>query len=306
MLKYFSCLRPLNLGIVYVTQVLFYFIFFPVDFTCPVSDSNDFAYLALRPPMIYLFALVTVLIAAGGYLINDYFDFESDLANRKEHRLDSKTEYLLYYVLVVFLGFLLSLYIAMVIGKVLLATIYFIAVLAMYLYSAVWKRKVLIGNLVVALFSAFVVLILVYAERDYLFSNLNKWDSNLPEMIIYSAFAFLISMVREIIKDIEDMEGDRMAGYKTLPIVESTKVARSVAVFFGLVLLATLLYWGSKITLGSPYIVSGTMIGLLLMPLSYVLFGLLSEKYFKPTRLSKVCKFIMISGILFLLLSVNF
>lgn len=263
-------------------------------------------YLTLGSPMIFLFALVTVLIAAGGYLINDYFDFESDLINEKKHRLDSKTAYLLYYALIVFAGFSLSLYIAMSIGKVLLATIYLIAVAAMYLYSAIWKKKVLIGNIVVALFSAFVVAILIYAEKAYLFGGEGESTTILSEMVVYCVFAFLISMVREIVKDMEDIKGDEMAGYNTLPLVHGMSLSRYAAIGFGLLLLSTLIYWVSVYDFVFPPLILIYFVGFLVLPLMYVLFCLMNEKYFKPWLVSRICKSMMIFGIFFLLLTVNF
>ena len=285
--------------IVFLTQVLFYNLFFPSGYYCLSGlELEDLPQLVLEFPMIYFFSLVTVLIAASGYLINDYFDFESDLSNNKKYRLKNKTVYLSYYAIIVFIGFILSVYIAFSIGKVLLAGIYILAVAALYLYSAKWKKQALIGNVVVSLFSAFVILILLYAEKDFLATKSELFPVDTTQMFIYAGFAFLVSMVREIIKDIEDIGGDMAVGYRTLPIVYSLEVAKSIATIFGLALLVMITFWIYHLCLVMNYrLIVLSSIFLLVLPIVYVLSRLLFQKTINPQHLSKVCKLHMIIGI---------
>ena len=308
MLAFIKSIRPLNLGIVYLTQVAFYYLFFlAVPWIEPTG--NCWMQLNLGSLYIHFFAFVTVIIAASGYLINDYFDFESDLLNQKTNRLSSRTTYLSAYWVSNVIGFLLALYLARSNGQLYLAGIYIAAVAALFLYSAVWKKKVLIGNVVVALFSAFVVVILIYAEKEYLFdleTNTCRRPgiSTIQLMLLYSGFIFLISMVREIVKDIEDVNGDAQLGYCTLPIVYGCKAARMIAVIFSIGLLTLLAYWALVMKANAALLAMVYLILLIILPLIYLIFYLMYYSTdFNAAFASKYCKFIMLSGLGFIILS---
>ena len=305
MLRLLRCIRPLNLALVYLTQILFYSLFFP-SLGCG-NGYEEFGYykLVLSSPYIFLFAFITVSIAASGYLINDYFDFDSDLKNAKTNRLRSKSANLVYYWVIVLIGFLLSLWMALVVvNQVLLAGIYLVAVAALFMYSAVWKKQVLIGNVVVSLFSAFVILILIYAEREYLAHTPKEFEVDLSSILIYSGFAFLVSMVREIIKDIEDVSGDKTVGYRTLPIVYGIARAKGIASFFAWWLLLLIIGWMTYLYLGvTPRMILLISVMLLCIPVSYVLIKLLSKVKMNPKQLSQVCKVHMILGIVVLIIN---
>ena len=297
MIQYLLCLRPLNLFIVAMTQILCYhFIFLSKALPANVN-------WVLAPPGIYLFTIVTVCIAAGGYLINDYFDYESDRYNDKRHRLSNKFTTLKYYAVVLILGFLLAFKIAIDIGKPPLAGIYIVASALLYLYSSHWKKQVLIGNLVVSGFTAFVIVMLLYAEQDVI-SSLSRLQHEVVvnSILAFSTFAFLINMVREIIKDIEDIEGDKAEGYKTMPISMGIPKSRIVASFYGIVLLFVLFGWMWYAAWTVDVKVLGFCSFTLFAPLVFILFKLLRTKTALPSSLlSTMCKLMMISG-LFLLI----
>ncbi len=305
MLRFVRCIRPLNLALIYLTQILFYNLFFPSAFCGNGYNEAGYDKLVLSDPYIYLFAFITVIIAASGYLINDYFDFDSDLKNAKTNRLNNKSAYLAYYWIVVFLGFILSLWLALVvINKVLLAGIYVMSVAALFLYSAKWKKKVLIGNIVVSLFSAFVILILIYAEKDYLTHTPKEHEVDLLSMFIYSGFAFFVSMVREIIKDIEDVSGDKAVGYRTLPIVSGIERAKSIASYFAWGLLVLIIGWMTNLYWSGTLLIILLLSGLLLVaPVLYVLVGMLSKTKMNPSLLSSICKIHMVFGIFVLIIN---
>ncbi len=297
MLKYLTCLRPLNLLIVYLTQVFIYYLFFTPFRGTIKYDWN------LYPPTIIFFALVTVSIAASGYLINDYFDHESDELNSKRNKLP-RFHNLYYYFFIVLIGFCMALGIALHIGKPLLTLIYLVAVTLLFLYSAIWKKRVLIGNLVVALFSAFVVVILLYAELDHLQNMPNESAATkIIPLTAFSIFAFLISMMREIIKDIEDHEGDKAAGYLTLPIVYGTLRAQRVAAFFGLSLVASLFIWIKYFMISLPLWLPILVMAFLIFPIGYILLKLFSKSELNAALLSKLSKAIMIFGLIFLIIT---
>lgn len=198
----------------------------------------------------------------------------------------------------------MALGIALHIGKPLLTLIYLVAVTLLFLYSSIWKKRVLIGNLVVALFSAFVVVILLYAELDHLQNMPNESAATkIIPLTAFSIFAFLISMMREIIKDIEDHEGDKAAGYLTLPIVYGTLRAQRVAAFFGLSLVATLFIWIKYFMVPLPLWLPILVMAFLIFPIGYILLKLFSKSELNAALLSKLSKAIMIFGLIFLIIT---
>src|SRR5690606_29561780 len=113
-------------------------------------------------------------------------------------------------------------------------------------YSTYFKQRVLIGNVIVSIFCAFVAGIVWFAER-HTFAELQQQDVPLAwhvQLVLsfYLSFAFLSTMFREIIKDMEDVKGDDTLHCRTLPIVFGIRRAKWVAAFFGFVLLLGLFY----------------------------------------------------------------
>ncbi len=282
---------------VFVTQLIFYFLFI----IPPRIGISSTAY-QLESPKIYVFAFVTVLITLGGYLINDYFDKETDKINDKS-RLSPKSLLHLYFV-ILFLGFILAFALALALGQPALSLIYLIAVALLYMYSAIWKRQVLIGNVIVSLFTAAVPLILLYAERDQLdMLNVKNIESTTSSIVFFSAFTFLISMVREITKDIEDLEGDSAAGYRTLPIVYGIERAKSIAGFYGFVLMGTLLLWQFySLRFTSDNLFTHLFVFIFLYaPVIFLVVKLLGKSAHWKS-LSQLCKAIMIFGLLLIII----
>jgi len=291
LLKYLTCLRPVNLVIVFLTQIIFYYVLFdPTE----VSTQEN---LRMYPILIHVFATITVLITASGYLINDYFDYETDVINRKTAKIPKYHNLMLYYT-IVFFGFGMAWWMADYVGNVSLSIIYLGAILMLYLYSARWKRKVLIGNLVVAGFTAGVPLILLVAEWDFLQLQEEAVANEIVAvLLIFGVFAFLINLTREIIKDIEDMEGDKAAGYRTLPLTYGLTITKRVAGGVSLILLSvislTCMTVANDIT---PLLL--VMVGLVAAQNIYLIIKLLWSKDLNPCHTSKVSKFMMLTGLI--------
>ncbi len=199
-----------------------------------------------------LFVGVTVLIAAGGYVVNDLFDACTDSVNRPERRWVGKAvargqAWRLYWALTA-VGALLSCYLAWAVGNPELWGIYWLAVGGMFAYSRYLKGSPLWGNLFVACFTAFVVWIVWFANRQVLAVFAERqpehfaWLQGL--MWSYCIFAFLATLVRELVKDLEDVRGDRRAGLRTLPLVAGMRFAKRLAQAVGILLGAALLLAG--------------------------------------------------------------
>ena len=244
-------IRLPNLLIIALTQLLLrYAVFGPFlyhDSGIEPSSLADFLILVL----------ITVLIAAGGYIINDYFDVKIDAVNKPDKITIDRNipargaiaTHLIINAVAIILGF----YLAYKVGNFTFGLIFpFLSVL-LWLYSASYKRTFLWGNIIVAALSAFVVLIVWLFEFFHLrldpasFASLIKPMSHVTSIILaYALFAFLVTVVREVIKDMEDAEGDQRYGCRTLPLVIGQRNSRLV-IFSLLILSMILLGYGMLI-----------------------------------------------------------
>ena len=257
----------------------------------------------------FLFIVITyVLIAAAGYIINDYFDVNIDQVNKPEKvvvgEYISRRWVIFWHLIFSLLGIYIStiafpfqLYWHIHVAN--LATILFL-----WFYSTNFKKDFLVGNVVISIltawsiavvyFSKFTVAELVHPEVG---STANVRFFKL--MLLYSAFAFILTLVREALKDMEDMEGDEKFGCKTLPIVWGlmpTKVYIAVWLMVVIVMLAVIQIF--VLPLGWWISIIYCLV-LIVAPLIYVLVKL--PKAFSSadfTRLSFWIKLAMFSGIL--------
>ena len=301
-MAYIDLIRPKNLLIVAFTQLFFqYIIIVPVFDFLGIPRSLDGFNLSLL-------IVCTVLITAGGNVINDYYDREIDIANNRISGAQKLTlpQIFNYYLLILHAGGLLAIYIAYQTANLKLFWIYPLAVGLLFLYSYRLKHLPLIGNVVVSLFTALVIFILLFAERegvDYI------WTIDLAEANIlrycsvgFMSFAFLVNLVRELIKDMEDEEGDRLHGAKTLPITIGIKATKTCCYVLMSLLFIALLYWSSSVIEIRWAVANKLYHGLILiLPLFYFLF-----KIYKSTTkqdyhsISQQLKLYMIAGLLYL------
>lgn len=158
-------------------------------------------------PRLFILSVATVSIAASGYVINDYYDIKIDLINKPERVVIGKSITRRYAILIhtllsiagVLLGLLLS-------WKI--AAVNFASATLLWWYSNSLKRQPFIGNFVVALMTGVAI---------WLVDSLYKTGHML--IVTYASFAFFLTLIREIIKDMEDLKGDQTFGCQTLPIV---------------------------------------------------------------------------------------
>lgn len=177
--------------------------------------ANNHSFVFFTHPIFWAVGIAIVWIAAGGYWINDVYDFKIDKINKPERTiinafLSVKKVLSVYW----FMHILLFLAVVLVTKK--LTIILIGASILLFLYAAWLKRTSLVGNMLVAFMTA---LVLMMAGFIYTF--------NLP-LIWAAIFAFEINLVREIVKDIEDIEGDLRFQLKTLPIQAGVQTARLI------------------------------------------------------------------------------
>src|ERR1035437_6396446 len=154
----------------------------------------------------FLLILSTMLIAAAGYIINDYFDIKTDKINKPEklyinHGVKRRVAIFIHMQFNL-VGFMLGAYVAYKAGNIYLAALPFLSIMALWFYSTHFKRQVLIGNLIVSILSALIPLQVLLFEKP-LIENIENLTFLYATVICFASFAFLLSMAREIIKDLE-------------------------------------------------------------------------------------------------------
>ncbi len=294
-------LRPLNLILVFLTQIIFYFLLFQ-----PLSEYN--IELVLLPELIYLFSICTICITAAGYLSNDYFDFEGDLINDKAQKLKSRTSVLLSYYIILFVGLFLAIFIALKLNNIQLVWIYVVASVLLFIYSSHLKSSILIGNILVSSFISGVILIFLLAEhkalREFIAIDENSAGELLSIISFYAVFAFCVNMFREIVKDIQDIAGDKDSGMTNFPIKYGLGRANLLASFFLIILMISLfsLYYYSDIfEVGMNFLFLYFVI--LHVSIAYLIYRTLQFKSSHEFDFSnKMSKVIMFGGLLLIIL----
>lgn len=258
-----------------------------------------------------ILVLATLLITAGGYVINDYFDIKTDLINRGEVIVGTKIprrKAMMWHNVLNIVGVAAGFYISWKAGYFWLGTLFLIVSGLLYFYSASYKRQFLIGNIVVSILTAMVPMLVVLFEWPFLYRYYAVNATVMPGIGIifywvggFAIFAFLTTLTREIIKDIEDFEGDMAYGRNTVPVVIGILTSRIVSICLIIITLALLysiwyFYLYDKITL--TYITA-----VIALPLLYTIFLLAKGKTRKQLHsASSLMKIVMLTGILYSLL----
>ncbi len=257
-----------------------------------------------------LLVLSTVLITASGYIINDYFDTESDLYNKPDRvtvgKSISKKRAMNIHIALNVIAVAISFYISIKIGIFKLGFVFVIIAGLLWFYSSSYKRQFLIGNLIIALLIGLVPFMVAIFEvptlnqvyRDSLIQTSRNFNQIIFWIAGFSFFAFFVTLIREIIKDIEDLEGDFTFGSNTLPII--------IGVFYSKIIVISLIV----LTIVALYFVHFSYIGnlnsliyisvLLVIPFLFLIYKLILAKTKENFHFaSNVVKIIMVLGILY-------
>ena len=262
--------------------------------------------LALTDWQYALLVIATVSIAAGGYIINNVMDVETDTQNKPENvivgKYISETQAYNLYIGFTVIGVALGFYLSNVINKPSFSSVFIIIAASLYFYATSLKQSLLIGNVIVALLLSISVLIIGMFD---LFPVTHQ--ENRPVMALlfgilidYAIFAFIINFIREVVKDLEDVEGDRNQGMHTLPIVFG--MSRTTKLVFGLSLIPFYLivnYINTNLFAFDLFFATLYAIVFVLAPLIYFTIKIWSAKTTKDFHhLSTVLKLILFFGIL--------
>jgi 4-hydroxybenzoate polyprenyltransferase len=307
---FFQLIRWRNLLIVLLTQ---WFIW-----QCVIHPMNGWSAVPvfLTPFRFILLSLSTVFIAAAGYIINDYFDVKIDVINRPQkviiEKVISRRAAILWHSFFNISGFALALYLAREMGNYYVVIIQLVCTILLWFYSTTFKRQFVTGNVVVALLTGLTVMILAVFEpalyphinfQYFLTLNGRLLVNPFGVIAVYTYFAFMLTWMREIVKDMEDFKGDAEDGCVTMPIVIGLQKSTYYVLFFGILTLIPLTVAAIKLFSGSWSVLGGYIFIALILPLTCWLIFLPKKATVQHySKASKYLKFIMLVGIASLLL----
>lgn len=287
---YFNLIRWKNLLLIIYVYLLIKFIFFPSFSIETVLSLFQF----------FLLLISIILISAAGYIINDIEDVVSDKINKPKKLIVTKNitteKALKWYKITNTIGISFGIVFSLNINNPIVSFIFIGTSLLLYYYAKKLKSKPLIGNLIVAFLIGFSIFILAIFEFGFLIKNEPKHLA-FNIIITLSIFAFFLNLTREIIKDIEDINGDYALKTNTLPILLGVNRTKSIALITLIFPIGLLL----NIFLNYSEIYKFTMLYLLIavfVPLLYVaikLFSAKKKKHFK--KISTLLKITMFLGV---------
>lgn len=238
-----------------------------------------------------LLVIAMVLIQAGGYVINDIFDMDIDAINKPEKRIVGKIfterQANLYYIALTIIGLGCGLAASVMANGKNFYTIFAALILLacfLYSYSSRYKKELVIGNLIVSLSVAFAVflpwlfqVLSMLGDQEMLLENQEWMHVTLHIVLIYTVFAFMMTLIREIVKDMEDVKGDGRSHCRTIPVVWGMNTALIIVIA-----LSFLTCLGVSITSDYLYKEFGLSITSYMLKASYLLllgFGIAGNTY---------------------------
>lgn len=314
MRAFFNLIRWQNLFIVALTMVLMrYAVIAPLISKIGVTlikGTGKEIPMTIQFPWFFFILLVaaTVLITAGGYVINDYFDIKTDLINKGKVIVGTKIprrQAMMWHTIFNIAGVAIGFFISWKAGYFMLGALFLLVSGLLYFYSASYKRQFLIGNLVVAILTAMVPLLVVVYEWPALYRFYKINALSLPEInfIFYwvggfALFAFLTTLTREIIKDIEDFDGDIAYGRNTVPVVIGVLSAKIVSIC--LVIVTVILLYLTWYFFVNDIITLIYLSAVIVLPLLFVVYKIVVSNNRKQLhKASTIMKIVMLTGILY-------
>lgn len=238
----------------------------------------------IKNPELFLLVFASTMVAGAGYIINDYYDVKIDAINKPKKmiidRVIRRREAILLHFLFSFFGILTATVVSYKIG---LITAF--AAFLLWYYSNDMKRRAFTGNLAVATLSGLAVIIVAFLYKK-----------NYAIVAVYALFSILISIVREIIKDLEDMKGDSNFGCKTLPIRLGPRKTKLIVYLFLALLSVFTIYVSCYFKEINTFRALAFFINIFAILFSYFLYKADTKKAY--SELSFACKMIMLFGIL--------
>lgn len=280
--QFFKLIRFSNLLVMILTMCVFYGLLSNYHLTRQYAGAFNlkgvtdyaptlFEKIGLTDSNFILLIVSVVLIAASGNIINDYFDLKADRVNKPDRLIIDKYIKRRWAIILNWtfsiIGFFISLYLSFTLNNWWIVIVSFGAINLLYFYSAIYKRKFLIGNILVAFLIAILPFYVFIYGANTEFGTNSPFGSNdavffsdnILTIIGYCAFAFLLNLIREIIKDLADIKGDLLLKSDTLPIrigIGKTKTIIYILIGIALVSLSYYLINSTSSTVHSEQVLS--------------------------------------------------
>lgn len=309
--KFIAWIKLVRLPNIIILAAIFILLHFGVYM--PVYASLNVA-MPMNGWVFSVFVLSVCMIASGGNVINDYFDYQIDLINKPQkliiEKLIPKQSAMTGYMILTLTGIAGGFVTGWLLGEFKLGFFFGFGALMLYMYSESYKQKLWIGNLIIALLGFLFILLLWIVEFFALRQNAGSFVMVYPSLLKisvlmggYAVFAFLTTLIREIIKDMEDVKGDKKNGCRTIPIVKGIPTARKIV--SGLIVFTILLLFYCGYLCGKHDLL--VLSKVLLYVIDVTLIILLTRFYKANTKgefhvASVLMKYIMVIGILSILL----
>lgn len=260
----------------------------------------------------WILVVSTALIAAAGYIINDYFDVKTDIINHPEtvviDRVIKRRYAMLMHLIFSGIGLILGAWLAYKCFALRLVLFQIIAITLLWFYSTHFKKQLLTGNIVISILTGLIPLMpFAYEVLSGVNNNTAYFDQHSQEVKLLSiivglfgGFAFLTSLIREIIKDMEDFNGDIQTGSKTMPIAWGIITTKVVTFFLIVITLGVLSFsvfklWQWHHKTSSFYLLMTVFIPLLILIVQVIK----AKTPFHYKIASLLLKFIMLFGVAF-------
>lgn len=281
---------------------------------CAILDAAFFGE-QLSSWMLTLLTISVVFIAAGGYAINDYFDVKIDVINRPDKlivtRELSKQQAMLCHQVMTGIGAICGLLLAVWLRSWSLGIVFIFVPGLLWFYSSSYKRQFIVGNLIVSLATALVPLIVAMANVAILYKRFGAdvmRFSDVPYQLYawlggFAAFAFLTTLCREIIKDLQDQVGDRELECHTLPIKLGETWTKIIVIT---ILIAVLILGAVAVFQWMPFGKTWQAVSVryyvfgLLLPILCNIYMIIAARISSDYKAAQhLMKFIMLIGVLF-------
>ncbi|MBC7875074.1 MAG: geranylgeranylglycerol-phosphate geranylgeranyltransferase [Ferruginibacter sp.] len=295
---FLKLVRLPNLFFMALTQVLFQFCIYHTLYkdAVPATDLCRFT----------LLVFASLFIAAAGYIINDYFDINIDEVNKPHKMVVDKLIHrrwaIAWHFMLSAAGVILTVVALPFLQKWYLVLANILCVVLLWFYSTKFKKGFLSGNIVISLLTAWTILIIFFSKFD-LVDAFGSGNSNNHKFfrlaLLYAGFAFIISLIREAIKDMEDMPGDAKYGCRTMPIVWGVNVTKVYVTVWLVVLIAILIILQVYVLQFKWWFAIAYSMLAIIFPLLVILVKLrksVTTDHFH--QLSSLTKFVMLTGIL--------
>lgn len=295
-MKYLHLFRINNLLLLAAMQVAFRYGFYAWQGITPALLDYQFVLLVLS----------TMFLAAAGYVVNDIHDRATDSINKPGKNLvgtaiPEASAWQIYAGLNI-AGVCLGFFLSYAVDRPWFLLIFMIVVLLLYQYATNLKQSMLTGNLAVAFLAFLSVMILGLFD---LYPALTAYNRDILSVVFsilldFALFAFIITLLREIVKDLEDVDGDYNQGMNTLPIALGVKRTTRIAFWFSLLPAGLVLYYLYEyFFLTGLYITFGYALAFIASPLLYCTIRLRdAQKSRDYKHISLILKLIILAGIL--------